>query len=95
MKLGFEIEIFIWQSPLNFNMKLQIPIRVCKRSYVEYVDSENNSNPLVHACNLSKKEKKSMLKSSITGDHQLNIGFPFQENRIINLTIILHLLLKA
>lgn len=94
MKLGFEIEI--WQSPLNFNMKLQIPIRVCKRSYVEYVDSENNSNPLVHACNLSKqKKKKSMLKCSITGDHQLNIGFPFKENRIINLTIILHLLLKA
>jgi hypothetical protein len=92
MKLGFEIEIFIWQSPLNFNIKLQIPIRVCKRSYVEYVD---NSNPLVHACNLSKKKKKSMLKCSITGDHQLNIGFPFQENRIINLTIILHLLLKA
>jgi hypothetical protein len=78
-------------------MKLQIPIRVCKRSYVEYVDSENNSNPLVHACNLSKqkKKKKSMLKCSITGDHQLNIGFPFKENRIINLTIILHLLLKA
>jgi len=46
------------KSPLNFNIKLQISIGVCKRSHVEYVDSENNSNPLVHACNLSKKEKK-------------------------------------
>jgi hypothetical protein len=49
------------KSPLNFNIKLQISSRVCKRSYVEYVDSENNSNPLVHACNLSKKEKKKKL----------------------------------
>jgi len=49
----------------------------------------------MHVIYQKRKKNKSMLKSSITGDHQLNIGFPFQENRIINLTIVLHLLLKA
>jgi hypothetical protein len=83
MKLGFEIEIFIWQSPLNFNMKLQIPIRVCKRSYVEYVDSENNSNPLVHACNLSKqKRKKKKACSSVLSPVITNLTLDFHLKKI-------------
>jgi hypothetical protein len=70
------------KSPLNFNIKLQISMRVCKRSYVEYVDSANNSNPLVHACNLSKKEKKKKACSRVLSPVTTNLTLDFHFKKI-------------